>query len=50
MQSKVLNYVFFILYFDRTYELVTCDSLEDLAEMLIEEFDLVEQVFEVDCY
>lgn len=50
MYGKVLNYVYFILYFDRSFELVTCDSLEDLADVLIDEFDLIEQIFEVDCY
>lgn len=50
MKSKVLNYVFFILYCDRSYELVTCENLEDLADLLIEDFESVEQIFEVDCY
>ena len=50
MKSKVLNYVFFILYLDRSYELVTCESLEDLADLLIDDFDIIEQIFEVDCY
>lgn len=50
MKSKVLSYVFFILYFNGNYELVTCESLEDLAEIIMDEFDLIERVCEIDCY
>lgn len=50
MKSKVLNYVFFILWLDGSYELVTCNNLEDIADVLIEDYNLIDRIFEIDCY
>jgi hypothetical protein len=50
MKSKVLSYVFFILYVSGQYELVTCESLEDLADVVIQSFDEIEGIYEIDCF
>lgn len=42
--------VIFILYKDQTYELVTAESLEDIAEFVIELFDEIERICEIDTY
>lgn len=50
MSVASVNIVLFILYKNGSYELVNAQNFEDIAEFMIEFFDDIKQVFEIDVY